>query len=167
MAAGGHGTSDYSTIDRLHSSQYSRPLQESPDHSHHNSWARPIDELEEEDPKLRAEFPDLEGYLFSVTLNKGNAGLGLNIISETGPKAVRGIVIMRIHPGGVADQCGKLSWGDVILKMNVASVVGMTEDMFQQRLVQAPPTVTFVVLRQTAHGQARNIRIVLIKHESE
>ncbi len=165
---------EYSTTgggasDRLHASQYARSsaaLQESPDHSHHNSWARPIDELEEEDPKLRAEFPEVDGYLFSVSLNKGKAGLGLNILSETNSKAVRGIVIMGIHPGGVADQCGRLCWGDVILKMNGVSVIGMSQDQFQKLLLQAPPTVTFVVLRQTAQGQVRreSIRVWLLLH---
>lgn len=118
--------------------------EESPDHSHHNSWA--IDE--EEDPDLRAEFPEVEGHLFSVTLNKGKGGLGLNIVSETNSKAVRGIVIMGIQAGGVADQCGRIRWGDVILKMNSVNVMGMSQEQFQKLLVQAPPTVTFVLLRQ-------------------
>ena len=122
--------------------------EESPNHSHHNSWARAIEELGDEDPNLRAEFPDVEGYLFSVTLNKGKEGLGLNILSETSSKMVCGIVIMGIQTGGVADQCGRLCWGDVILKMNGMSVVGMDQESFQQLLLQAPPTVTFVLLRQ-------------------
>ncbi len=120
--------------------------EESPTHSHHNSWA--IDE--EEDPELRAEFPDANGHLFSVTLNKGSGGLGLNIVSETSSKAVRGIVIMGIQSGGVADQCGRIRWGDVILKMNHVNVVGMSQEQFQKLLMQAPPTVTFVLLRQIA-----------------
>lgn len=119
-------------------------LEESPTHSHHNSWA--IDE--EEDPELRAEFPDADGHLFSVTLNKGSGGLGLNIVSETSSKAIRGIVIMGIQSGGVADQCGRIRWGDVILKMNHINVVGMSQEQFQKLLMQAPPTVTFVLLRQ-------------------
>ena len=117
---------------------------DSPDHSHHNSWA--IDE--EEDPDLRAEFPEVEGHLFSITLNKGKGGLGLNIVSETNSMAVRGIVIMGIQTGGVADKCGRIRWGDVILKMNNINVVGMSQEQFQKLLVQAPPTVTFVLLRQ-------------------
>lgn len=126
-----------------------RPLygslqEDSPEHSHHNSWA--IDE--EEDRELREEFPDVEGHLFSVTLNKGSRGLGLNIVSETSSKAVRGIVIMGIQTGGVADLCGRLRWGDVILKMNNINVVGMSQEQFQKLLGQAPPTVTFVLLRQ-------------------
>ena len=120
------------------------PEEPSPTHSHHNSWA--IDE--EEDPELRTEFPDADGHLFSVTLNKGNGGLGLNIVSETNSKAVRGIVIMGIQSGGVADQCGRIRWGDVILKMNHINVVGMSQEQFQKLLVQAAPTVTFVLLRQ-------------------
>ena len=124
--------------------------EESPDHSHHNSWA--IDE--EEDPDLRIEFPEVEGHLFSLTLKKGNGGLGLNIVSETSAKAVQGIVIMGIQAGGVADQCGRVRWGDVILKMNNVNVVGMSQEQFQKLLVQAPPTVTFVLLRQHADSSA-------------
>lgn len=119
--------------------------EESPDHSHHNSWA--IDE--EEDPDLRGEFPEVEGHLFSVTLSRpSSGGLGLNIVSETSSKAVRGIVIMGIQSGGVADQCGRMRWGDVILKMNNINVVGMSQEQFQKLLAKAPPTVTFVLLRQ-------------------
>lgn len=141
-ASAGHGGRGGPGGDRL------RPLyptlqDDSPDHSHHNSWA--IDE--EEDPDLRAEFPEVEGHLFSITLNKGKGGLGLNIVSETSSKAVRGIVIMGIQARGVADQCGRIRWGDVILKMNNINVVGMSQEQFQKRLVQAPLTVTFVLLR--------------------
>lgn len=134
--------------------------EESPDHSHHNSWARAI-ELEEEDANLRAEFPEADGYLFSVTLNKGKMGLGLNIVSETSSKVVRGIVIMGIQPGGVADQCGRLCWGDVIVKMNGVSVVNMGQERFQQLLVKAPPTVTFVVLRQPVQQVSEQVHVIL------
>lgn len=123
---------------------YSNRYDDSPDHSHHNSWA--IDE--EEDPDLRAEFPDVKGHLFCISLNKGKGGLGLNIVSETSSMAVRGIVIMGIQAGGVADKCGRIRWGDVILKMNNINVVGMSQEQFQKLLIQAPPTVTFVLLRQ-------------------
>ena len=132
-------------LDRLHPTYPSSfTLEESPDHSPHNSWAI----NEEEDTLLREEFPDMEGHLFSITLNKGSSGLGLNIVSETSSKAVvRGIVIMGIKPGGMADKCGQLRWGDVILKMNNISVIGMSQEQFQKLLIKAPPTVTFVLLR--------------------
>lgn len=136
--------------DRLRPSYPSQHQEESPDHSHHNSWA--IDE--EEDPELRAEFPDAQGHLFSVTLNKGSRGLGLNILSETNSKAVQGIVIMGIQAGGVADQCGRICWGDVILKMNHVNVVGMSQEQFQKLLAQATPIVTFVLLR--LHAEEAN-----------
>ena len=145
-----------SLLTQQHSSGKLNPVQprtstvqeESPDHSHHNSWVRSMQEGEEEDPNLRGEFPDAEGFLFAVTLNKGITGLGLNIVSETNSKETCGIVIMGIQQGGIADQCGLLCWGDVILKMNGINVVGMGQEMFQKLLSQAPPTVTFVLLRQ-------------------
>lgn len=137
--------------------------EESPDHSHHNSWA--IDE--DEDPDLRNEFPEVEGHLFSLTLKKGSGGLGLNIVSETSAKAVQGIVIMGIQAGGMADQCGRVRWGDVILKMNNVNVVGMSQGQFQKLLVQAPPTVTFVLLRQhadTAQDQSGSSQPQQVRH---
>ena len=66
-------------------------LQESPDHSHHNSWAI----NDEEDPALRGEFPEVDGHLFEVWLKKGKTGgLGLSIVANTTSQALRGIVIM-------------------------------------------------------------------------
>ncbi len=66
-------------------------LQESPDHSHHNSWAI----NDEEDPSLRDEFPEVDGHLFAVWLKKGKTGgLGLSIVANTTSQALRGIVIM-------------------------------------------------------------------------
>ena len=63
---------------------------------------------------------------------------------------------MGIQAGGVADQCGRVRWGDVILKMNNINVVGMSQEQFQKLLAQAPPTVTFVLLRLHAEGSSNN-----------
>ena len=119
-------------------------IDDSPEHSHHNSWA--IEE--EEDTNLRGEFPDVDGHLFEVKLNKGKSGLGLSIVANTNAQSVRGIVIMGIQPRGVADQSGKIKWGDMILKVNETCVIGMSQLQVQELLAKAPPVVRFVLVRQ-------------------
>ena len=129
-------------------------LQESPDHSHHNSWAI----NDEEDPALRDEFPNVDGHLFEVWLRKGKSGgLGLSIVANTtstSAQPVRGIVIMGIQKGGAADENGEIKWGDMILKVNDTCVVGMSQTQVQELLATAQPNVRFVLLRQYSNGGA-------------
>ena len=122
----------------------SKTIQESPEHSHHNSWA--IEE--EEDPLLREEFPTVIGHLFEVNLNKGKSGgLGLSIVRSTDSQSVDGIVIMDVARGGVADASGKIKWGDMILKVNDTCVVGMSVQQVQELLAKSPLLVRFVMVR--------------------
>ena len=121
----------------------SKAIQESPEHSHHNSWA--IEE--DEDPALREEFPEIEGHLFEVQLHKGKAGLGLSIVGNTNSPSAKGIVIMGVQAGGVADQSGQIKWGDIILKVNDTCVIGMSQQQVQELLAKAPPLVRFVLVR--------------------
>lgn len=131
--------------DHLRGPKHPRPLalQDSPEHSHNNSWA--IEE--EEDPNLRVEFPEVEGHLFEVKLRKGKTGLGLSIVESAQEQMVRGLVIMWIQPGGVADHCGKIKWGDMILKVNETCVIGMSRQQVQEMLARSPPLVRFVLVR--------------------
>ena len=122
------------------------------DHAHNNSWGAVVDE--EEEPTLRAEFPDVDGHLFDVVLNKGKSGLGLSIVANTNAQSVQGIVIMGVSRGGVAEKSGRVKWGDMILKVNETSVIGMSQQQFQELLASAPPTVRFVLLRQQQHINA-------------
>ena len=140
-------------VERERPEQRSRPskypraatLQESPDHSHHNSWAI----NDEEDPALRDEFPDVDGHLFEVWLKKGKTGgLGLSIVANTNSQALRGIVIMGIQKGGAAEENGEIKWGDMILKVNDTCVIGMSQTQVQELLANASPNVRFVLLRQ-------------------
>lgn len=136
--------------ERLRSSKFpSIAFEESPEHSHHNSWA--IEE--EEDAKLREEFPDVDGHLFEVKLNKGKSGLGLSIVANTNTQSVKGIVIMGIQTGGVADQSGRIKWGDMILKVNDTCVIGMSQLQVQELLAKVPPLVRFVLVRQHMNTQ--------------
>ena len=148
---GGGGGADRERPDRTRPSKYPRAaaLQESPDHSHHNSWAI----NDEEDPALRDEFPDVDGYLFEVKLSKGKTGgLGLSIVANNTSQAVRGIVIMGIQKGGAAEENGEIKWGDMILKVNDTCVIGMSQTQVQELLAKAPANVRFVLLRQYSNG---------------
>ena len=80
--------------------------------SKHNSLALE----EEEDTSLRKRYPDVEGHLYAVSLKKGKSGLGLSIVANN--QAPRGIVVMGVQRGGVADLSGKVKWGDVILEVS-------------------------------------------------
>lgn len=118
---------------------------------------------EEEDTCLRKRYPDMEGLLYSVTLKKGKTGLGLSIVANN--QAPRGIVIMGVQRGGVADSSGKIKWGDVILEVRIincnaaavqafttqqvndVSVIGKSQQKFQEMLAQAPVSVNLVLVR--------------------
>ena len=96
QGGGSGGAPERERPERTRHTKYPRAatLQESPDHSHHNSWAI----NDEEDPALRDEFPDVDGHLFEVWLKKGKTGgLGLSIVANTTSQALRGIVIMGMH----------------------------------------------------------------------
>ena len=69
----------------------------------------------------RAEFPEAEGHLFEVILQKGKSRLGLNIVANDNSQSIRGIVIMGIQQGGVAEQSGRVKWGDMILKVHAVT----------------------------------------------
>lgn len=147
-------------------------LQDSPDHSHHNSLAME----EEEDVSLRKRYPDMEGHLYSVTLKKGKSGLGLSIVANN--QAPRGIVIMGVQQGGVADSSGKIKWGDVILEVNDVSVIGKSQQSFQEMLAQAPVSVNLVLVRPPVSATKQHsgnisleglaqVRAVTLKREDE
>ena len=148
---GGGGGIDRERPDRTRPSKHPRAatLQESPDHSHHNSWAI----NDEEDPALREEFPEVDGHLFEVRLKKGKSGgLGLSIAANTGGQADRGIVIMGMKKGGAAEENGEIKWGDMILKVNDTCVIGMTQTQVQELLAKSPSTVRIVLQRQYSNG---------------
>ena len=125
-----------------------------------------VDREVEDDPELRKEFPTVEGTLFEVWLNKGNQGLGMSIVANRDDHAPgpRGIVIMGIQPGGVADRSKMVMWGDMILKINDTCVIGKTQQDVQEMLMKAPPRVKFVMLRQAeARVLERNVSQIYLK----
>jgi C-terminal processing protease CtpA/Prc len=115
-----------------------------------------VDHEVEENPELRKEFPNVEGTLFEVWLNKGSRGLGMSIVANRDDHAPgpRGIVIMGIQPGGVADRSKMVMWGDMILEINDTRVIGMTQQDVQEMLMKAASHVRFVMLRQAGGGKA-------------
>ena len=118
-----------------------------------------VDREIEEDPVLRKEFPNVEGILFEVWLNKGSRGLGMSIVANRddhtpGP---RGIVIMGIQTGGVADRSKMITLGDMILKINDKCVIGMSQLEVQEMLMKAAPHVRFVMLRPEGKALDRTV----------
>ena len=102
-----------------------------------------------EDPALRDEFPNVNGYLFEVRFNKSKNGLlGLRITANTTNQSLPGIVVMGIQKGGAAEENGKIKLGDMILKVNDTCVIGMSQTHVQELLATASPNVRFVLLRQ-------------------
>ena len=156
--------------DRSH--EYARPMHNmSRDMSHDQEGGangvqlrNSVDREIEEDPVLRKEFPTVDGVLFEVWLNKGSGGLGMSIVANRDDHAPgpRGIVIMGIQNGGVADRSKMIMWGDMILKINDTCVIGKTQQDVQEMLMKASPRVRFVMLRQ-AGGKGLE-RTVSVEH---
>ena len=102
-----------------------------------------------EDRALRNEFPDVNGYLFKVWLNKSkNDLLGLSITASTINRSLSGVRIMNIQKGGAAEENGEIKRGDFILKVNDTVVIGMSQTQVQELLANASPNMRFVLLRQ-------------------
>ena len=108
-----------------------------------------------EDRALRDEFPDVNGYLFKVWLNKSKSGLlGLSIVASTINPSLKGIAIMNIQKGGAAEENGEIKRGDFILKVNDTVVIGMSQTQVQELLANASPNVRFVLLRLYGNSAA-------------
>ena len=157
-ASGSHDKSHDRSHDYVHNMSHDLSLgnEEGGGGGGRNSSQRySIDREVEEDPELRKEFPNVKGILFEVWLNKGNRGLGMSIVANRNDHAPvpRGIVIMGIQAGGVADRSRRIMWGDMILKINDTCVIGKTQQDVQEMLTKAPSNVRFVMLRQTTEGK--------------
>ena len=115
------------------------------EYSHTDHWTT----SNTEDRALRNEFPDVNGYLFEVWLNKSKNGLlGLSITASTINRSLSGVTIMNIQKGGAAEENGEIKQGDFILKVNDTVVIGMSQTQVQELLTNASPNVRFVLLRQ-------------------
>ena len=102
-----------------------------------------------EDRALRNEFPDVNGYLFKVWLNKSKNGLlGLSITASTINRSLSGVRIMNIQKGGAAEENGEIKRGDFILKVNDTVVIGISQTQVQELLANASLNMRFVLLRQ-------------------
>ena len=121
---------------------------------------------EEEDPKLRKSFPNVEGHLFELTLHRdGKKSLGLLVITwyhvmkhyccyTAGMNLVpiehsmsKGIIIAVVQPGGVADSTGKVKPGDVILQVNEVIVMDLKQEEVVALLKRPNPSIHLVLMR--------------------
>lgn len=78
----------------------------------------------------------------TVILQKGNSGLGFNIV---GGEDGEGIFISFILAGGPADLSGELRRGDQILSVNGINLRSATHEEAAQTLKSTSQTVTIVV----------------------
>lgn len=148
---------DYSR--RLHN--MSRDLTHDNESGTQQQLRNSVDREVEENPALRKEFPNVEGILFEVWLKKGKSGLGMSIAANRDAEP-RGIVIMGIQSGGVADRSNVIMWGDMILKINDTCVIGMTQQEVQEMLMKAASHVRFVMLRQAGgKGVQRTVSAIV------
>ncbi|XP_050292979.1 disks large 1 tumor suppressor protein isoform X3 [Anthonomus grandis grandis] len=85
---------------------------------------------------------DITREVRTVTLTKGNTGLGFNIV---GGEDGEGIFISFILAGGPADACGELKRGDQILSVNGVNLRNATHEDAAQALKGTNQTVTIVV----------------------
>uniref|UniRef100_A0A0K8T194 PDZ domain-containing protein n=1 Tax=Lygus hesperus TaxID=30085 RepID=A0A0K8T194_LYGHE len=77
----------------------------------------------------------------TIVLNKGNSGLGFNIV---GGEDGEGIFVSFILAGGPADMAGDLKRGDQILSVNGVNLRSATHEEAAQALKGAGQTVTIV-----------------------
>ena len=67
----------------------------------------------------------------TIRLHKSNNGMGLSIVAAKGAGQDRlGIYIKSVVAGGAADVDGRLQAGDQLLKVDVQSLVGITQEKY-------------------------------------
>ncbi|CAG5105049.1 Oidioi.mRNA.OKI2018_I69.chr1.g1788.t1.cds [Oikopleura dioica] len=71
-----------------------------------------------EDSSVSSEDSEEEDDLVWIELEKGNSGLGFSILDAPDRDGANSIRIRGLVPGGVADQDGRLSPGDQIIRVN-------------------------------------------------
>nr|CAD7194938.1 unnamed protein product [Timema douglasi] len=92
-------------------------------------------------PSSAVELNTTSAEVRTVVLNKGNTGLGFNIV---GGEDGEGIFVSFILAGGPADLSGELRRGDQILSVNGVNLRNATHEEAAQALKGAGQTVTIV-----------------------
>lgn len=71
--------------------------------------------------------------MYEVKLVKSSSGLGFSFSREENPLSGQGdssiVRVKKLFPGQPASDCGKINVGDVILKVNGASLKGLTQQV--------------------------------------
>lgn len=87
------------------------------------------------------------GEEFEITIEKGDAGLGVSIVGGI-DTVLRTVLIHEIHENGAAAKDGRLSAGDILLKINDShDLKTATHEEAVRFLRQAGQTITLRVLR--------------------
>ncbi|XP_006815396.2 uncharacterized protein LOC100370705 [Saccoglossus kowalevskii] len=94
--------------------------------------------------------PDKSSTFTIVELENGAGGVGFSL--EGGQGSLKGdvpITIKKIFQGGVADKCGQLHVGDILVKINGEDVTNKTHFEAWQKLRKLPPgKVTLTIVKQ-------------------
>ncbi|XP_053559355.1 tyrosine-protein phosphatase non-receptor type 13 isoform X2 [Bombina bombina] len=108
------------------------------------------DRSQEKGEKIAESSFVTEENMFEVKLLKNSSGLGFsfsreeNIIPDQGSSIVR---VKKLFPGQPASESGKITVGDVILKVNGASLKGLSQQEVVSALRGSSPEVTLLMCR--------------------
>ncbi|XP_054265733.1 disks large 1 tumor suppressor protein-like isoform X3 [Macrosteles quadrilineatus] len=117
------------------------PLSVSPQPSVQNSIHASTTQLQPPTPRAVSVEDVSNRDVRTIVLNKGNTGLGFNIV---GGEDGEGIFVSFILAGGPADLSGELRRGDQILSVNGVNLRSATHEEAAQALKGAGQTVTIV-----------------------
>ncbi|XP_040182579.1 tyrosine-protein phosphatase non-receptor type 13 isoform X4 [Rana temporaria] len=92
--------------------------------------------------------------VYEVKLVKSSSGLGFSFSREENPLSGQEdssvVRVKKLFPGQPASDCGKINVGDVILKVNGASLKGLTQQEVVSALRGTYPEVTLLMCRPPA-----------------
>ncbi|XP_077332510.1 tyrosine-protein phosphatase non-receptor type 13 isoform X12 [Lithobates pipiens] len=92
--------------------------------------------------------------VYEVKLVKSSSGLGFSFSREENPLSGQSdssiVRVKKLFPGQPASDCGKINVGDVILKVNGASLKGLTQQEVVSALRGTYPEVTLLMCRPPA-----------------
>ncbi|RWS28932.1 afadin-like isoform X1 [Leptotrombidium deliense] len=103
-------------------------------------------------PEMHKFYEALQGVEITVIkLPKSNNCMGLSIVAAKGPNQDKmGIYIKSVVQGGAADLDGRLQAGDLLLKVDGHSLLGISQERAAELITQTGSVVTLEVAKQAA-----------------
>ncbi|XP_072261558.1 tyrosine-protein phosphatase non-receptor type 13 isoform X4 [Pyxicephalus adspersus] len=103
--------------------------------------------------------------VYEVKLVKNSSGLGFSFSREenvlSGQEGLSIVRVKKLFPGQPASECGKINVGDVILKVNGASLKGLSQQEVVSALRGTYPEVTLLMCRPPT-GTLPEISLVML-----